>query len=68
MIPDCKPIEDDPEYSFETHGKGYALYLGRSDHSHGYNLANMTEIDRARLEQLIIEANLGRKILQQQIK
>jgi hypothetical protein len=54
---DCKcPIE----YSIERHGKGYALYLGRCNHRHGYNLINMVEpawnFDAEHLEKLL---NLG---------
>jgi len=31
------------EYSIEPHGDGFALYLGRCGHRHGYNLINMKE-------------------------
>lgn len=30
-------------YTIETHGEGYALYFGRCNHRHGYNLINMVE-------------------------
>ena len=30
-------------YSIEQHGNGYALYFGRCQHRHGYNLAHITE-------------------------
>lgn len=49
-------------YSIEPHGDGYALYYGRCNHCHGYNLANMVEpawnFDPDHIELLI---NLGHK-------
>jgi hypothetical protein len=32
------------EYSIEPHGDGYALYHGRCNHRHGYNLFNIKEV------------------------
>lgn len=45
-------------YSIEAHGKGFALYHGRDDQHHGYNLAHITEVDAKRpdLLQLIASA------------
>ena len=47
-------------YTIEHHGKGYALYYGRCNHRHGYNLINMVEpafnFDPKHIEKLI---NLG---------
>ena len=44
---DCKeiskPCECEALYSIEIHGEGYALYYGRCDHRHGWNLANIVE-------------------------
>ena len=34
----CKPA-----YSIEPHGDAHALYFGRCDHLHGYNLCRITE-------------------------
>lgn len=45
------------EYSIEPHGKGYALYLNRCNHRHGYNLANITEPDMKRLNEMILKLN-----------
>ena len=50
------------KYSISSHGDGYALYYGRCDHRHGYNLINMVEpawnFDPRHIEKLI---NLGAK-------
>lgn len=52
--------ECEVKYSIEPHGDGYALYYGRCNHRHGYNLANMVEpafnFDPRHIEKLI---NLG---------
>ena len=44
-------------YTIEPHGKGYALYYGRCNHRHGYNLINMVEpawnFDPKHIEKLI---------------
>lgn len=56
----CKKCE--PRYTIEPHGDGYALYYGRCNHRHGYNLINMVEpafnFDPRHIEKLI---NLGSK-------
>lgn len=50
------------KYSIEPHGDGYALYFGRCNHRHGYNLANMVEpafnFEPRHIEKLL---NLGNK-------
>jgi len=38
-ICDCKST-----YSIEPHGDAYALYFGRCNHAHGYNLATISDI------------------------
>lgn len=38
-----KPCKCEVKYTIERHGKGYALYYGRCNHRHGYNLANIVE-------------------------
>ena len=47
-------------YTIEPHGDGYALYYGRCNHRHGYNLINMVEpawnFEPSHIEKLI---NLG---------
>lgn len=40
MIDEC---QCENKYTIEHHGDGYALYYGRCDHRHGYNLAYLTE-------------------------
>lgn len=51
------------KYSIEPHGDGYALYYGRCNHRHGYNLINMVEpafnFDPDHIEKMI---NLGRDV------
>jgi len=32
------------KFSIEPHGEAYALYLGRCNHKHGYNLAKISDI------------------------
>lgn len=44
-------------YSIEPHGEGWALYLGRCNHRHGYNLANIQEPDLTRLNELVSRLN-----------
>lgn len=44
-------------YCVEPHGDGHALYEGRTNGMHGYNLANMTEIDAVRLDEMLRRAN-----------
>lgn len=50
------------KFTIEPHGDGYALYYGRCNHRHGYNLVNMVEpafnFDPDHIEKLI---NLGNK-------
>ena len=50
----------EPQYTIEPHGDAYALYYGRCGHSHGHNLAYITEpafnCDLGHIEKLI---NLG---------
>lgn len=54
------------KYTIERHGKGYALYLGRCNHRHGWNLVNMIEpasnFDPKHIERLI---NLGAALYDQ---
>ncbi len=55
-----EPCKCEGKYTIERHGKGYALYLGRCNHRHGWNLINMVEpamqFDPKFIEMLI---NLG---------
>jgi len=44
-------------YSYEKHATGYTLYDGRSSEQHGYNIANMREVDHLRLDGLMQAAN-----------
>lgn len=52
-----KPCECEAKYTIEPHGDGYALYYGRCNHRHGYNLINMVEpawnFKPAHIEQLL---------------
>ena len=32
------------KYSIEPHGDAFALYFGRCNHMHGYNLAKISEL------------------------
>lgn len=52
--------ECEAKYTIEPHGEGYALYYGRCNHRHGYNLVYLTEpsfnCDLKHIEKLI---NLG---------
>jgi hypothetical protein len=52
----------DQIYTIEPHGNGYALYYGRCNHRHGYNLVYLTDpafnFDPAHIEKLL---NLGNK-------
>jgi hypothetical protein len=38
-----EPCTCEAKYTIEPHGRGYALYHGRCNHRHGYNLINMIE-------------------------
>lgn len=49
-------------YSIETHGNGWALYFGRCNHRHGWNLANMTEIDFSRWQIVLNKLNSPKKV------
>lgn len=40
LFEECKCVA---QYTIEPHGDGYALYYGRCNHRHGYNLINMVE-------------------------
>lgn len=48
------------KYTIEPHDEEYALFYGRCDHHHGYNLAYITgtawNFDRSHIEKLL---NLG---------
>lgn len=33
----------DSQYTIESHGEGYALFFGRCNHRHGYNLVYLTD-------------------------
>ena len=54
------------KYTIELHGDGYALYYGRCNHRHGYNLINMAEpafnFEPRHIEKLI---NLGNTVYKQ---
>jgi hypothetical protein len=56
----------EPKYTIEPHGEGYALYYGRCNHKHGYNLINMLEpawnFDPNHIEKLI---NIGDNVYKQ---
>lgn len=39
-------------YTIEQHGDGYALYVGRDESHHGYNLAHITEADTPTLNKI----------------
>ncbi len=52
-----KPCTCPETYCIERHGDGWALYLGRCDHRHGYNLANIAEPDLVRLNQMVEKLN-----------
>lgn len=41
------------EYSFEPHGEGWALYYGRCDHRHGYNIAFIKEPDIKQITEML---------------
>jgi len=49
------------KYSIEPHGDAYALYFGRCDHMHGYNLARISEcsynFEREEIERLLNRAD-----------
>lgn len=55
-----KPCTCEGKFTIEPHGEGYALYYGRCNHRHGWNLINMVEpawnFDPKHIEKLI---NLG---------
>ncbi|MFT5760522.1 MAG: hypothetical protein ACI9LM_005309 [Alteromonadaceae bacterium] len=41
------------KYSIEPHGYAHALYFGRCNHKHGYNLAKISECsDNCELEEI----------------
>jgi hypothetical protein len=48
------------KYSIEKHGDAYALYFGRCDHKHGYNLAKISDLalncDLKEIERLLNNA------------
>ncbi len=52
----------EPKYTIEPHGDGYALYHGRCNHRHGYNLVYLNDpafnCDFKHIEYLL---NLGNK-------
>ena len=55
-----KPCACECRYTISPHGEEYALFYGRCDHQHGYNLAYISEpafnCDLSHIEKLI---NLG---------
>lgn len=44
-------------FSIEPHGKGFALYRGRCNHRHGYNLAFITETNQQTLDLIVTALN-----------
>lgn len=40
-------------YSYEPHGDGYAVYFGRCEHRHGYNLMNVSTHDTRILDKIV---------------
>jgi hypothetical protein len=52
-----EPCTCKTEYCIEPHGNGYALYLGRCIHKHGYNIAYITEPDMPKLEAMLKTLN-----------
>ena len=63
MITECAC---EVRYSISPHGDAYALFYGRCDHRHGYNLANMVEpawnFEPRHIEKLI---NFGNAVYKQ---
>jgi hypothetical protein len=63
-----KPCECAAQYTIELHGDGYALYYGRCNHRHGWNLINMVEpawnFDAKHIQELLQlgDATYGRKM------
>jgi len=56
--PPFSPCNCPNRYSIEPHGNGYALYLGRCGHRHGYTLANLSELsDEPRLNGMLRQLN-----------
>jgi hypothetical protein len=55
---ECRCVE---KYSIEPHGKGHALYYGRCNHKHGYNMMYITECNRKDVLQLIEDLLNGNK-------
>ena len=53
-------------YSIEPHGANYALYFGRCNHRHGYNLATLSELSHnfelEEIERLLNRADVEDKI------
>lgn len=47
----------DGKYSIEPHGNGWALYRGRCNHKHGFNLAHITETDQETLDLIVSALN-----------
>ena len=53
---ECNPLTEchcDSKYSIEPHGKGWALYFGRCNHNHGFNLAHITEANPETLDFIV---------------
>jgi hypothetical protein len=44
MIKDILTCNCKEGYTIEKHGDDYALYFGRCNHKHGYNLAKISDI------------------------
>ena len=57
-ICDCKN-----KYSITTHGNGYALMFAMCQHRHGYNLANMREVDFPMIKAMLLRLNHSEAIL-----
>lgn len=48
-------------YTIEPHGDAYALYFGRCNHRHGYNIARISECDYRLFEPKELERLLNRQ-------
>ena len=57
---ECVPMGEchcDEKYSIEPHGNGWALYRGRCNNKHGFNLAHITEASQETLDLIVSALN-----------
>lgn len=63
MVESISICQCSDKYSIEKHGNGHALYFGRCDHKHGYNVLHITSCHRQDIFDAIVKGLNNQKAI-----